>query len=64
MSEQSVLTNGYSSIIVNNTLRHEELLDRLPSTWRPITIVFLLYTLANTFTSCISITSWARLQTL
>ncbi|WP_370246997.1 hypothetical protein [Nocardioides sp.] len=36
ISEQSVLTTGYSSIIVNNSLKNEELLDAVPAQLRPL----------------------------
>lgn len=35
-SEQSVLTNGYTSVIVNNSLTNESLLDAIPAQLRPI----------------------------
>lgn len=34
-SEQSVLTNGYTSVIVNNSLRDESVLDAVPAQLRP-----------------------------
>ncbi|WP_148613386.1 hypothetical protein [Nocardioides rubriscoriae] len=36
ISEQSVLTSGYSSVIVNNSLRDESVLDLVPARIRPL----------------------------